>query len=537
MTPRHRRFIIPAAVTVAALALTACGGGSTVDPEAGDRSDEYGFQTEGFPIVEETLTLTFGGEKAPLAPDYSTMQVVQQWQEETNIAINWVNLPAQQYQETKALMLASDNLPDALFNAALTDAEIVQLGGNGTIVPLDGLIEKYAPNLAALLDERPDIRAAITAPDGHIYTLPSVEELRLASFSQFLFINTTWLDALGLEMPTTIDEYHEVLRAFRTQDPNGNGVADEIPLTFMPGSFAANPWDLIAALGGIPTNNDHRIVRDGRVEFTANTPEFKAGVQGLRAWFEEGLIDPESFTQDNVTYLAKGRTEPMTLGSFFWWELEEVVGAERMDDFALVPVLEGVNGERLASVQNFHDIGRGVFAITRANEFPRATMRWIDRLFDPVVGAEASWGPIGVTLERDENGMLVQIPPAEGESAGERRQRVSPMGPRILTTEHFETVVAPEPRAQARMDIIAEYFAPFAANEQIPPVMLSTEELDRIQFTEPDINSLVAESFARWIVHGGVEAEWDTFLANLQRLEIDDFIAVWQQAYDRYTGN
>jgi len=86
------------------------------------------------------------------------------------------------------------------------------------------------------------------------------------------------------------------------------------------------------------------------------------------------------------------------------------------------------------------------------------------------------------------------------------------------------------------MDIIAEYYAPFAANEQFPSIMLSAEELDRIRFIEADINSLIAESFARWIVAGGIEQEWDTYVANLQNIGIDDFMAVWQEALDRYNA-
>lgn len=277
-------------------------------------------------------------------------------------------------------------------------------------------------------------------------------------------------------MPTTVEEYHAALEAFKTQDPNGNGKADEIPLSFRTDSFCANPHDLVAALGGQPENNDHRIVRDGKVQFTASTDEYRAGIEGLSEWYSQGLIDPESFSQDDVAYLSKGKAETPVLGSFFWWELEEMVGDDRAGDYAMLGVLEGVDGERLASVANNQEISRGAMAITRANAYPAATMRWADRLYDPVMSAQASWGPLGVTLEEDADGMLVQIPAAEGESEGERRQKVAPGGPKITTAEDFETVVAPEPRAKVRQDLVEEYYAPYAANEAYPPVLLSTDE-------------------------------------------------------------
>jgi len=530
---RHRRFTTVTTLTVTgSLLLAACGGGGggAVD----DQSADVGLNLEGLPVVDTKITLTFGGTKSALAPDYGDMELVQQWEKDTNIAIDWTNLPEQVYAEKKNLMLAGDSLPDVLYNTGLSDAEIVQNGSNGTLLPLEDLIEEYAPTLSAILEERPDIRAALTDSEGHIYTLPSVEELGILQYPNFLYINKAWLDALGLAMPTTVEEYHAALEAFKTQDPNGNGKADEIPLSFRTDSFCANPHDLVAALGGQPENNDHRIVRDGKVQFTASTDEYRAGIEGLSEWYSQGLIDPESFSQDDVAYLSKGKAETPVLGSFFWWELEEMVGDDRAGDYAMLGVLEGLDGERLASVANNQEISRGAMAITRANAYPAATMRWADRLYDPVMSAQASWGPLGVTLEEDADGMLVQIPAAEGESEGERRQKVAPGGPKITTAEDFETVVAPEPRAKVRQDLVEEYYAPYAANEAYPPVLLSTDELDRTSFVVTDINSLVKEKFASWIVEGTVGAEWDGYVSTLESMGVDDVTATYQQAYDRF---
>ncbi len=530
---RHRRFLSASALALTgAILLAGCGAGGGTD--VADKSADFGFNKTGLPIVDETLTLTAGGSKAPLAPDFSEMELVQQWQADTNIAIEWENLPDQVYAEKKNLMLASGDIPDILFNTGLSDAEIVDNGSNGTLLPLEDLIEEYAPTLTAILADRPDIRAAITASDGHIYTLPSVEELGLVQFPNFLYINTTWLDALGLAMPTTIDEYRAALTAFATQDPNGNGVADEIPLSFRTDSFCANPHDLIAALGGQPENNDHRIVRDDEVQFTANTDEYKAGVAALSDWYADGLIDPESFSQDDVAYLSKGKSATPVLGSFFWWELKEMVGDDRVGDYALVGILEGADGDKLASVANNQEIGRGAMAITRANKYPAATMRWADRLFEPVMSAQSNWGPIGVTLEENADGILVQIPAAAGESEGERRQRVAPGGPKITTAEDFVTVVAPEPRAKERQDLVTEFYAPYKANDAYPPVMLSNEELDQVSFANTDINTLVKEKFAAWIVNGTLDSEWDAYVAQLDSLGVDDVVATYQQAYDRF---
>ncbi len=173
-----RKFAALGAVLAGTLMFTACSGGGSGTTEIKDASADFGFQETGFPIVSKQLDLTFSGTKAALAPDYNTMTVVKEWEKATNVHINWENLPETVFQEKKNLILASGDLPDAFFNTGLTDAEIATYSASGTLIPLEGLIEKNAPNLSKLLSDRPDIKAAITSSDGHIYSLPSDRRAR-----------------------------------------------------------------------------------------------------------------------------------------------------------------------------------------------------------------------------------------------------------------------------------------------------------------------------------------------------------------------
>src|SRR5690606_9192461 len=201
--------------------------------------------------------------------------------------------------------------------------------------------------------ERPDIKAAITASDGHIYTLPSVEEMGLVEFPSMLFINTDWLAEHDLEMPTTVEEYHQALLTFKENGPSG-----VLPLSFLDVGGIA---DLIAAIGGQADNPDHRIVQDGKVLFTANTDGFRDAIAELHTWYGEGLIDQESFSQDYVQFVAKGKAEPQSLGSFYFWEGPEVVGPERAGQYEIVPIFPGPDGVQRACVANNQEINRGAF--------------------------------------------------------------------------------------------------------------------------------------------------------------------------------
>lgn len=522
----RRSFALGAtALSVTALGLAACGRPSAEAVE--DRSADVGLTDSGLPIVTGDLTLSFGGAKSALAPDYESMELVKTWAEDSGITIDWVNEPDEVWAEKKNLLLAGGDLPDALFNTGLSDAEVTKYGENGTLLALEELIPEHAPTLNAILEERPDIRSAITSADGHIYTLPSVEELNLVAFPRMLFIDTAWLEREGLALPTTVDEYHEALLAFRASGPSGT-----LPLSFM---GAGDIADLIAAIGGQADNPDHRIVQDGKVVFTAHQEGYRDALATLHTWSTEGLIDQEAFAQDYVAFIAKGKADPQTLGSFYFWEIPEVVGPERADRYALVPLFPGPDGTRRACVANNQEINRGAFAISARNEYAAATLRWADMLFDPVMSAQANWGPIGVTQQVNADGLLEQIPVGEGETEQERRVKVSPGGPKIITAEDFETVVLPEPRAAERQAQILEHYEPYRANEKYPPVMLSPEELNRLSTIESDIRTLVEEKASTWIVKGGIEDEWDGYVSQLETIGVRELVAVYQEAYDRFT--
>lgn len=523
----RRQFALGATALSLTVGLVACSRPSSKQTE--DLSADVGLTDSGLPIVTDELTLRFGGAKSALAPDFASMELVKTWQKDSGIEISWVNEPDEVWAEKKNLLLASGELPDALFNTGLSDAEVAKYGANGTLVALEELIPENAPTLHAILEERTDIRSAITASDGHIYTLPSVEELGLVEFPRMLFINTDWLERDGLSMPTTVDEYHEALLSFKENGPSG-----VLPLSFI---GAEEIPDLIAALGGQADNPDHRIVQDGKVIYTANQTGYADAISALHTWYKEGLIDQESFAQDYVKFVAKGKADPQTLGSFSFWEISEVVGPERADQYALVPLFPGPDGVQRACAANNQEINRGAFAISRTNEYAAATLRWADMLFDPRMSAQANWGPIGVSQQENADGMLEQIPVTGGGTEQERRVKVSPGGPKIITAKDFETVVLPEPRAAERQAQIKEFYEPHRANEKYPPVMLSVEELNRISTIEADVRTLVQEKVSTWIVKGGIEDEWDGYVAQLESIGLPEIVEVYQDAYDRFTEN
>ncbi|WP_342418331.1 ABC transporter substrate-binding protein [Paenibacillus sp. FSL H8-0168] len=521
-------------------ALSGCSGGGgesknqTVNPD-----QDSNFNKTGLPIVKEAVTLKMVSPKAALAPDYSKMEIFKRLEKQTNVKIEWENIPDTDFAEKKNLLLASGDLPDAFYGAGFTDYELINYGKDGTIIPLENLIDKYAPNLKALLNRRPDIKLAITAPDGHIYGLPSWEENKLDTNPFFHVINKNWLDKLGLKVPQTLDEYTQALIAFKTKDPNGNGKADEIPLSFMHMQWCSDIAGIFGAFG-LPDNLEHRIVREGKVIFTASQPQYKEALKYIHDnWYKQGLIDPESFTQDAAQYLAKGKTPDETLGSYVWWEVEEVVGPERSKDYALLPPLKGPNGDQMVGRNNGGGPGRGSFVITKENRYPAMTMRWIDQQFDPYMAAQIHWGPLDVVFKKDEKGKLVNLPLPKGVSAGEFRQKVAPGtgNPGVITFDDFGKVVDMEPRAQKRADYLEKYYTPYMKKENYPSIFFEPDELDKINRIEPELIKYVNTQRGKFIVDGDVDEKWDSYVKTLEKMGLNELMEIYQKGLDRYNAN
>ena len=229
---KFNRFTKSALVLTASLTvLAACGSSNKAS------SPDYKLQDVSFPL-KETKTLKFMTASSPLAPkDPNDKLILQRLEKETGVHIEWTNYQSD-FGEKRNLDISSGDLPDAIHNDGASDVELMNWAKKGVIIPVEDLIDKYMPNLKKILEERPEYKSLMTAPDGHIYAFPWIEELgegkeSIHSVNDMAWINKDWLKKLNLKMPETTDELIAVLEAFKNGDPNGNGEADEIPFAFI----------------------------------------------------------------------------------------------------------------------------------------------------------------------------------------------------------------------------------------------------------------------------------------------------------------
>ena len=171
-----------------------------------------------FPLVDEPLTLKFMAPRpSNFANGYADMKLFKEYEEKTGIHIEWEEVPESGWAEKIQLVLNSFDLPDVVYGGDLSVSDAARYGKEGVLIPLNDLIEEHTVNLKHWLEERPDIKKLITAPDGNIYGIPAIDESLSTQVAGVLGMNMTWLKNLGLEIPTTIDEFHR--SAARLQDP------------------------------------------------------------------------------------------------------------------------------------------------------------------------------------------------------------------------------------------------------------------------------------------------------------------------------
>ena len=317
---------------------------------------------------------TMAGYDDSSSHDWNNNFALQRLEEKSGITFTYTQYTDEdEWTKAKAGYKAgSADLPDVLFKAQLSDAEAETLYDAGVLIDLKPYLEEYAPNLWALLQEHPEWEKAVTDKNGRILTLPNLNPLQN---NNAIWINTVWLKRVNKEMPTTAEELTEVLRAFKTGDPNNNGKADEVPLTF------TGMWDLryLAHAFGIYSNDYYVVLEDGVVKETATSEENRAFLTWVHQLWSEGLIDSNGFTSTESTRQITDSDATITYGIVMGPSIMNLLPSSELDNYQVVMPLT-YNGKQVYR-RLLNDVIRGTFAITTACKDPATLVAWADYFY------------------------------------------------------------------------------------------------------------------------------------------------------------
>ena len=489
------------------------------------RADGNEINKEGFPISDETITMTVYGQRDQNQAEWKDMFFLQKYEEMTNIHLDYQEVPADGFSENKQLLFASNELPDIFLRASLNANEVSMYGvGSGQLMILDDLIAEYAPNLTKIFEENPSMKQACMAADGHIYTIPFIDMSATGKMDFKQWINTKWLENLNLEIPTTLDEFKEVLIAFRDQDPNGNGENDEIPMGIREPSSV---YALGGSFGLQHQMRDTYNIDDGKIHNWLCDDEFKNYLIWLNDLYSEKLLWQDYYKNDRPVWRANLSGE--LFGAMYMPYSDVFLNCE--EDYSGYEPLIGPTGEKFWA-DGKSGVETGTFALSNTCSNPEAAIRWVDYFFSEEGGLFFAFGEEGTHYTFNEEGIPVFndeiLNAEEGFMTALGKINMVPGGGfPCLRTDETSGVVASERTQEA-----SKILEPYLPNVYYDKPAVSTETMDRVVAIEQDLNTYRDEAVTKFIIGEWDFDMWDEYCATLEQIGIRDLEEIYQEALD-----
>lgn len=478
-----------------------------------------------------------------------------------------------------SLMFASDSVPDLVWGIGLSNNDVMVYGvQEGMLLNWKDLITpELMPNTYQAMQDYPDAFTASTAPDGNIYTLPMITGssyyANTGSFSAAIrmYINKDWMDACGItELPTTLDEYLEVLRTFKEKDPMGLG-ENNIPLIGNQEKDKTFVWNALGFHGtatqAYGTSFD---LKDNQLVLPCYTEEAKEFITFYNTLYKEGLISPDYFTLDQTA--ARGLMASGVCGVLGDSTLA-AIGDAWSSWIALSPLTSNVNDVAVAAFNPGYSVGQ-LYA-SAYTEHPEVLARIVDYMYSDEGALYYNYGPMKGTEETlgmvdgwyyDENNRITTDKVVNGEftdiseyayqyiksysSAPGRFDHYSQTAAAMAGIEFpgkEMTIVDKLTGAEIPsliMDVYtddnndghwritqSEAMIDHLTAVRLPDVYLTAEQNQRVADLSTVINDYVTAESAKFIVGTRPLSELDAYFEELKSLGIEEYIAIYQEAY------
>ena len=524
---------------------TASGGdsGSSVSADLGDSDyPEYLNPVGELPIVKESITLTAFAQNNGSNNDWSygandfTTWLVDQ----TGIELDITLAASADAKEKLSLMITGGEYPEVLFRSGLTLSEQQIYGAQGLLLPLNDLIEQYAPNAQAMFEAYPLAQQSFTLNDGNMYDLPSVNECYHCGMTQKMWVYRPWLEQLGGEAPATTEEFYQYLKSVQSTDLNGNGENDEIPLAGSPKGWDTNMEGFLMQ----PFSYTTTYVEDGVVKMPYTEDGWREGLRYLNRLYSEGLMAPESLIQDDAQLQQLGSMPEHVLACAPGGYQGSIAPGDEYEDWTTIAPLEGPSGRRQARYNPYDDYYSS-FSITDKCQHPEAAIRLADFMLTEeatlrncqgvkdrdwqyvteelpsIDGNTAIWETIGADADRPPEACWNQVGPSFRPSSLR-------LGMPVTENSYMEVALYEESKNN-----YAPYLQP--TDTIFPSNMLAYDEAQaaEVATTEAPFIEYVNEMTAKFISGElSIDSDWDSYVNDLEKMGMSTLLSLYQAAYD-----
>lgn len=548
------------AIMVASV-LTGCGSGGNSGSGSGD-SKLVEEQAKKYADITDVKEVTDGVKLTIAVPsnarvlDYNTNNQTKMIEEALGVDLEYIELPSADYaSKLNVMIMGGEELPDIIFSPGGYSNWIEE----GVLYDLSAFYKNdtFAKNInTGAKRSGKDLVNYITRPEGGIYCVPRFIEETYTSVQQKLWVYQPWLDQLGAQVPTTLDEYYSLCQKVVATDLNGNGKKDEIGLT---GTELGMWFDFMMSSFVYAHDDSWRLIEDGKISFAYTTDEWKEGLKYMKKFFDEGLIPKETLSQASDQYKAIYNASTPTLFSFVDWNYTGT-DLKRRAEYSVVPALTGPEGVRYSCNQPVTPTAGAV--ITTDCENPLAAFLVCDFMCSEEMSLTQRYGERGVDWDYMADVTVASadqfVPTFEGydvkfypydmigfwnstEAQSKCYRQTGPMildmtitaGAGVWTQAPDETT-----RTLAELELITADAAlacyPDQPKEVIDFAPLTMDETNEAADIKSAINSYVEEMTCAFLSgERDIDATWDEFVKELDNIGLNEYLKTLQTAYDR----
>ena len=525
---------VVALVLASAVCLTAfsgCGNSASDNSQSTVSSETAGESESAKEENNENITVSMFLQDSADQAISTDLPIIQEITKRTGVNFEFVAAPntEDQFREKFNVTVASGDIPDIMVSTYRDD--MMKVAEQGTFAALDDYIDQYAPNLKKILDENPDYIRDIRASDGNIYFMPFIGAVK--TFKVWM-LRGDWLDKLGLEVPVTLDDWYNVLKAFKEQDPNGNGEADEIPYTTRNTQAGVLAFMEAFGISGFEANEQF-FIEDGQVKYAYTDPRCKEALEFINKLYSEGLIDSEYATNDTNVWLSRltnevsGACQDTTARAYSLGTQVRAANADSDAYFVVVAPPKGPDGTQMTTSQM--QAIRGFTAISADSPYIKEIVQLFDYFYSEEGSLLMNFGIEGETYTM-ENGKPTYTENIANDSQGRSiLSMLNIYGHREWAYKQDignEDALLDETYVNYRNDM-EQYIRP-----TIPALSFTEEEREVINSTYTEIQTYKDEMINKFIMGKEPLDNFDSFVQTLKNMGIDDVLAVEQAAYDRY---
>lgn len=478
----------------------------------------------GYPI-ETDIVLEYWG------PDLADKPFAQQLEKETGVTVRYLTPPAGQHAEQFNIILASGNYPDIMENAWINYPGGPEKAiADEVIISLNDVLESFSPNLSKYLDENPDIARMTRTDDGNYYVYPFIRGDDELCVSIGPVVRKDWLDSLNMDVPETVDDWYNMLKAFKTQK---NAVA---PLSFQ----ISNDDTWGAFTGAFGVRRDFYL-QDGNVKFGPMEPGYKEYLQTMAKWFSEGLLDKNFATVDGALISnamlndATGATLAYGGSGIGVW----MKAKENDPSYQLVATPYPVKNRGdvpMFGNKDFRYIAKANAnaAITTNCKNVELAARYLDYGYSETGHMLFNFGIEGESYNMIDGyptytDVIMNNPDKSISQMMREYMRGSSSSPSIQDIRYLEQYYT--------LDIQKEALGIWqtqADKTNLPPITPTYEESAELAQILNNVNTYVDENSTKFIMGINSLDDYDKFLNDIKGMDIDKVISIYNDAYKRY---